>query len=130
MNIDEAIYTYLSTDTTFAAFFSDVTEQIAYGDDQFFKKKPKCVFELVSSPGQWNKPQKWQRWRFNITSTSIASCDEIKSRALYLLEHGSGDMGTLNIGNTQFIDGGQSPRYYQDISAYKTFFDIRFSYNL
>lgn len=127
MNLDEALYLLLTADATLTAYFTDVQAQIVFGDDQKFTLKPRIIFERISDPRQWRKPERWQRWRFNVTETKVSDCEAIAARVAFLMT-GYGTSGTVNIWNSQVMDGGASPEWDQDINAYKTYVDVRISY--
>ena len=126
--IDYAIYSILSTDTTIASYLSDVTKQIKYGDDQTFTKLPRIVYEKISDPNLWRKPERWQRWRFYITHPDLVKCENIQDRVVTLFTNGVGTAGTVDIMNANVIDRGRTPLWYENISAYKTYIDVRITY--
>jgi hypothetical protein len=128
-DIDEAIYLILSTDTTLAAYFTvSVLKQILYGDDQYYQIMPRIVFEKISDPKVFDKPEKWQRWRFNITHTSFIDAEAIQKRIIYLFTQGRGNKGSITIMSANNIDGGRGPLWDETISAYKASVDVRISY--
>lgn len=126
--IDESIYLILSGDSTLASYFTDTTEQIVYGDDQYFENLPRIVFEKISDPPRWHKPEKWQRWGFNISHVDLHDCEAIQNRISYLFNEGYGTKGSVNIGSAAVIERGRTPYYEPAISAYKTRVDVRISY--
>ena len=91
--IDNALYLIMSSDTTLASYFTTPLKQILYGDDQYFQNTPRIVFEKISDPTGSQKPEKWQRWGFNITHTNFLECEAIQNRVVYLFSDGHGTKG-------------------------------------
>lgn len=129
-DIDEAIHLILSGDATLisAGGFTDTDEQMVYGDDQYSEVMPRIVFEKITDPSRWQRPEKWQRWGFNITHTNLHTCEAIQNRVAELFSDGSGNKGSILIQNASIIDRGRTPLYNQGISAYQTRVDVRISY--
>lgn len=128
-DIDEALYLILSSDATLLTYgFTTPTSQIVYGDDQTFSVLPRIVMEKISDPNLYDKPEKWQRWGFNISHINFGKCESIQNRIVYLFNQGYGDKGSVTIMSANVIDRGRTPYWEEKISAYKTRVDVRISY--
>lgn len=128
-DIDEALYLIMVGDATLLTYgFSVPKDQIVYGDDQNYAIMPRIVTEKISDPSRSEMPEKWQRWGFNITHTNFLECEAIQNRIVFLFSDGSGDKGSVTIGNASIIDRGRTPYWEPAISAYKTRVDVRISY--
>ncbi len=128
MSLDEAIHNYLCTIPELLAIVEK--NSIQWIDAEQGTVYPRIVYQLISSPLDYDSVEQWQRWQFTIIHQDKWKCDEI---AGILTKHLHGfrgsDKGTFGGLNIDYIarlanigSNMREDNQYQKIQDYSIYF--------
>ena len=124
MSVREEIYNFLISETEFSAYVDpDSLGWISVDETADY---PKVTYNTVSDPRMVYASDRWQRWRFYITSDDKFECEDIASVLTTLLNNSYGTFGTETIDYISKIDEFEVTL---DNNLYQLAIDFRVKYH-
>ena len=110
MTVDHAIYKLLSGASAVTAILTSPTTQISARP---IETLPQITYFRISSPGEEDIPNRWERWRFFVRGEDFSTVANISDLIYNILENGSGTVtdgaDSMIIDQTKCLDHGRSP---------------------